>query len=86
MWCVDADSLHHFAPVTEALQINAFSLEKNVLGALKLNGVAPGQVVSTSACWQKALQHMAAVKGEGTNDEPVIHGSSSPLPVLLHTA
>lgn len=34
MWCVDADSLHHFAPVTEALQINAFSLEKNVLGAL----------------------------------------------------
>lgn len=60
MWCMDADSLHHFAPVTEALQINAFSLEKNVLGALKLNGVAPGQVVSTSARWQKALQHTAA--------------------------
>lgn len=31
---MDADSLHHFAPVAEALQINAFSLKKNVLRAL----------------------------------------------------
>lgn len=47
---MDLDVLYHISPVTEALQVNAFSLEKSRLRtASKLSEMAAGPALSVSA-------------------------------------
>lgn len=46
---MDLDALYHLSPAIEALQVNAFSLQKNILRtASKLSEMAAGQAVSVS--------------------------------------
>ena len=47
---MDLDVLYHISPVIEALQVNAFSLEKNIFRtASELSEMAAGQALSVSA-------------------------------------